>query len=262
MKKILLAFAHPDDESYFAAGTIAKYVNLGWGVDLVTATRGEAGSSGPFSGINGEKLGLLRQKELQNAGTILGISTITLLGYKDGALSDENPGEIEDKMCNKMIELVPDLVITLDTTGITNHPDHIKMCFATTFAFQKYAKWISDQLTNHPEFNEEHEPKLYYACLPQSSVEYLVEKKLIPSESFGKKRVGVSDKLVTTVIDISNFQTEKKKAMLAHISQEEDIKRYLSLASNPILKNEYFIQRYHGRHETFMGKTDKVEGEL
>ena len=262
MKKMLLAFAHPDDEAFFVSGTVAKYIELGWDVDLVTATSGEEGSSGPFDGISGEKLGLIRQKELEESGKILGLSTITLLGYRDSKLSDENPGELEDKIYTKMVELIPDYVITFDTTGITNHPDHVKMCYSTTFAFQKYAKWIRDQLTTHPEFTQESEPKLYYACLPASATEYLISKKIIPPESFGKKRTGVPDKFVTTVIDIHSEQETKKKALLAHVSQQEDIKRHLSLSSNPMLRDEYYIERYHGIHETFMGKGDRIATEL
>src|SRR5512142_2317543 len=110
MKKMLLVFAHPDDESYFTAGTVAKYVGLGWDVDLVTATGGEAGSEGPYTGMTHEELSLIRQKELEAAGKILRLSSITLLGYKDGSLKDEHPGELEDKIYTKLTELVPDCV--------------------------------------------------------------------------------------------------------------------------------------------------------
>lgn len=41
---ILLVFAHPDDETSAAGGTTAKYVSLGYTVDLVTATGGEKGT--------------------------------------------------------------------------------------------------------------------------------------------------------------------------------------------------------------------------
>ncbi|MEK7119429.1 MAG: PIG-L family deacetylase, partial [Patescibacteria group bacterium] len=30
MKKLLLVFAHPDDESFSCGGTVAKYVKAGW----------------------------------------------------------------------------------------------------------------------------------------------------------------------------------------------------------------------------------------
>ncbi|GFP33770.1 N-acetyl-1-D-myo-inositol-2-amino-2-deoxy-alpha-D-glucopyranoside deacetylase, partial [Candidatus Hakubella thermalkaliphila] len=39
---LLVAFAHPDDESYGPGGTIARYASEGVKVTLICATRGEA----------------------------------------------------------------------------------------------------------------------------------------------------------------------------------------------------------------------------
>lgn len=44
--RILLVFAHPDDESFVAAGLSRRYADAGAEIALVTATRGEAGSCG------------------------------------------------------------------------------------------------------------------------------------------------------------------------------------------------------------------------
>lgn len=248
MKKILLSFAHPDDESFATGGTVAKYVKAGWGVDLICATRGEAGGSDP-------RLGEIRQKELAKAATLLGISSVTFLGYKDGTLADEPSGELEDKIYRKIEELVPDVVITFDTKGMSNHPDHIKMCYATTFAFQKYAFWIANQI-------KEYAPKLYYACLPESIVSFLKKKKVIPEESFGKPWVGTDDKHITTVINAKAYKAKKKKALLCHKTQQDDVNRFLSYAKNPLIGQEYFIQRLYGTREIFMGKNDRVSSKL
>ncbi len=43
MPRILGVFAHPDDESYCAWGTFAKYIASGAEVMVVSAMRGEAG---------------------------------------------------------------------------------------------------------------------------------------------------------------------------------------------------------------------------
>lgn len=43
-KTILAVLAHPDDESFGMGGTLAYYANLGYGVYLACATRGEVGS--------------------------------------------------------------------------------------------------------------------------------------------------------------------------------------------------------------------------
>ncbi|HUD20270.1 MAG TPA: PIG-L family deacetylase [Patescibacteria group bacterium] len=262
MKKMLLVFAHPDDESYSAAGTVAKYVKAGWQVDLLCATRGEAGHSGPYEKAGDEHLGMIRQKELEAAATLLGISSLTFLGYKDGKLAEEQPGELEDKIYEKLEELIPDCIITYDTTGISNHPDHVKICYATTFAFQKYALWVHNQLKNLKDFDEESEPKLYYACMPKTVAQYLLKKKIIPAESYGMPWRGTEDKFITTVISIKTLGGVKKKALLSHISQEAEIKQFLSIKNNPLLLNEYFILRMHGLTEVFMGKNDIVSSKL
>ena len=43
MPRILCVFAHPDDETFCAGGTFAKYIACGAEVMVVSATRGEAG---------------------------------------------------------------------------------------------------------------------------------------------------------------------------------------------------------------------------
>ncbi len=262
MKRILLVLAHPDDESFACGGTVAKYVDAGFRADLICTTRGEAGGGGPFGDISGTALGDIRQKELELAASILGISTITFLGYKDGTLHDEPPGEIEDAVFRKMIEMVPDYVITFDTTGISNHPDHIKICFSATYAFQKYASWVIDIMKRRGNADEGLLPKLYYVSMPESVATFLKKKKNIPEESFGRPWQGIEDKRITTVINIERYRSIKKKALRAHASQTSDVERFLSLARHPLLTYEYFILRMHGLQEVFMGKNDRFANRL
>ncbi len=262
MKKLLLVFAHPDDETFTAAGTVAKYVKAGWEVDLVCATRGEKGEVGPYEHATPARLGEIRQKELEEAAAVLGISHVSFLDYKDGDLAQLEYGELEDILYKKIQEIVPDCVVTFDTTGISNHPDHIKICYATTYAFQTYAAWVSGQLQEMGKQQKGAEPKLYYACMPESLAAYLVKAKNIPAESFGKPWEGVSDKLITTVIDVGVYKGVKRRALTCHVSQQKDINRFLSLANHPLLSREYFILRMHGTTEVFMGKNDRVSNRL
>ncbi len=259
---MLLVFAHPDDESFSSASTIAKYAKMGWEIDLICATRGEQGETGMLGEKSPKELGAIRSKELEMAASYLGISTITFLTYMDGTLKSDPPGQLEEIIYQKLIELVPDIVITFDTTGISNHPDHIRVSFATTFAFQKYAFQIQNALKDNPEYDEEAAPKLYYACVPESTVEYLKKKKIFPEESFGKPWIGTPDKFVTTAISTEGFQNIKKKALKSHVSQSNDVNRFLSLPNNPLLKQEYYIFRMHGVREVYMGKHDKVASKL
>ena len=259
---MLVVFAHPDDESFISSGTIAKYVKAGWTVDLICATRGEAGNTGPYGEKTSGQLGSIRQGELEKVGKLLGISSITLLGYMDGQLNVQPSGELEDKIDRKMEEYIPDCVITFDTTGVSNHPDHVKLCYATTFAFQKYAFWIEKQLKQDPEYNENDEPKLYYACVPETIVDYLKRKKVFSEISFGKPWVGTPDKFVTTAISIAGYQRVKKKALRMHISQQENVDPFVALSNNPLIRQEYYVFRMHGTREIFVGNNDRVSTKL
>ena len=262
MKKLLLVFAHPDDESFSCGGTVAKYVKAGWEADLLCATRGERGETGPYGKLDPETLGGIRQKEVQQAGKLLGIHTVSFLDYIDGTLASRTPGDIEDFVYRKMTEMIPDAVITFDTTGISNHPDHVKLCYSTTYAFQKYAAWVADQFEDPADIDENALPKLYYVCMPESIATYLKKQKNIPQELFNKPWNGTPDERITTVIDTGKFTGVKKKALGAHISQQADVKRFLSLPRHPLLSQEHFILRMHGTKEVFMGKNDRVFNKL
>lgn len=160
MKKLLLVFAHPDDEFFTVGETVTKYEKSGWQIDRIIATA---------------------------------------LGFKEDTLSKEHPGEVEEPIYRAMSEFAPDVVVTFDPSGITNHPDHKKMSRSATFAFQKYAKEFEKR------FSETDQPKLYYVCVPQSQVFFLQQKREIPNESFGKSWVGTADKKITTVIGNEYF---------------------------------------------------------
>lgn len=281
MKTMLLVFAHPDDETISCGGVIPKYRKNGWDIHLLCATRGEIGNRGQYGTLTDDELGAVRQKELERAGQILGISTITFLGYKDGSLPKLTAGELEDVVYKKMAEVAADVVITYEPNGVTNHPDHIKLTLATTYAFQKYAHRITllpklatlkgiivRDLTR--EFrksyseclDKEDESRLYYACMPQSVVVYLQKKHALPMVSFDKPWVGVADKFITTVIDIKQYRTVKIRALREHQTQREDFEDEIAIERNPTFLKEFFILRMQGVYEVFMGNNDRVKDRL
>ena len=71
--RFLAVFAHPDDETFRAGGTLALLVQAGVQVQVVTATRGEAGSCGDLPLCVPEDLPALRERELRCACQDLGI---------------------------------------------------------------------------------------------------------------------------------------------------------------------------------------------
>ena len=66
----------------------------------------------------------------------------------------------------------------------------------------------------------------------------------------------MEDKKITTVIDVTDYEDVKRKAMRCHVSQTADVERHLNIQS--LMTHEYFIFRMHGTTEVFMGKNDHV----
>lgn len=77
-RRLLLVFAHPDDESFQGVG-LACAVRAGGGrVWLITATRGQAGQLGePPVGTRAE-LPAVRERELHEAARIMGVERLQL----------------------------------------------------------------------------------------------------------------------------------------------------------------------------------------
>lgn len=120
--RILLVFAHPDDESVFAAGFIQQAMILGSTVRLVTLTRGESGSS--RHGLRpSDDLGAARSRELQKACCILGSFSCQIYEFHDRGLSGQLP-EIQAALETEFRQFLPDRLIGFSPDGITGHADH------------------------------------------------------------------------------------------------------------------------------------------
>ena len=123
--RILLIFAHPDDESFIAAGLARRYADRGATMSLVTATRGDAGRVGEPPLCRREELAALREKELRTAAGILGISEVHLLDYRDKHLAEAPAGDIRDALAGRMRRFRPHVVVSFDPNGMNGHADHV-----------------------------------------------------------------------------------------------------------------------------------------
>lgn len=131
-RRILLIFAHPDDESFIAAGTTVRYGADGARVSLVCATLGQAGKMGDPPITTREQLPAVRERELRDACDILGIDLVGLLGYEDRHLAEAPPDRIREQLVRAIRRERPDIVITFDPNGANGHPDHVAISrFAT-----------------------------------------------------------------------------------------------------------------------------------
>lgn len=121
---VLAVFAHPDDESLVAGGTLAACAAAGVRVDILSMTRGEAG---PIcaGGADRALLGAVRAFELDEAGRALGAQTTTCLEYPDGELGDVDGDDAAAEVARHIARRRPDAVITFGAEGLYWHPDHI-----------------------------------------------------------------------------------------------------------------------------------------
>jgi LmbE family N-acetylglucosaminyl deacetylase len=134
--RLLAVFAHPDDETFCAGGTLAKYAAAGWELMAVSATRGQAGQIRDPLVATRRTLGQVREREFYAACEQLGVDHARVLDYMDGALQDVDPHELTGAVIQIIRAFRPDVVITFGPDGAYGHPDHIAIGAATTRAFE------------------------------------------------------------------------------------------------------------------------------
>ena len=136
-RRVLAAFAHPDDEAFGCAGALTQLVAEGARVTLVCATRGEAGEISDPALATHATLGQVRERELRQAARAIGLDDVVFLDYRDSGMAgtDENRdprafmNQPADAVVRRLVENIrrerPHVVITFDPSGGYGHPDHI-----------------------------------------------------------------------------------------------------------------------------------------
>jgi LmbE family N-acetylglucosaminyl deacetylase len=109
----------------------------------------------------------------------------------------------------------PHVVVTYDENGGYGHPDHI----------QAHRVAVAAAKITH----EEHgfPAKFYHTAIPRSRFRELVKMMRESGEDFGGEEppedLGTPDELVTTVVDVAPYAERKRKALVAHASQGDNI---------------------------------------
>ena len=132
---ILSVWAHPDDETYLAAGVMATATDRGQRFVCVSATAGEHGTSDPEAWPPA-RLGRLRRWEAAGAMAVLGVAEHRILELPDGALADHDEQGLA-MMGRLLDEIEPDTILTFGPDGMTFHPDHIAVHRWVTEAWQQ-----------------------------------------------------------------------------------------------------------------------------
>jgi LmbE family N-acetylglucosaminyl deacetylase len=132
--RILGIFAHPDDETFCAGATIAKYAASGAEVMVMSATRGEAGQIRSAGVATRRTLGRVRQQEFHLACQHLRVQHAVCLDNGDGRLQELELDVLARQVCATIRTFQPDVVMTFGPDGGYGHPDHIAISAATTTA--------------------------------------------------------------------------------------------------------------------------------
>jgi LmbE family N-acetylglucosaminyl deacetylase len=195
-----LLLAHPDDETFFAGGTIARCSAQGVRVGLLCATRGERGATGDLCTI--ERLPRVREAELREVAGILGIHDLEFLPFEDQQLARAPSAEVRRAAVRILRRLRPEVVFTFDPDGSNQHPDHVAM---SRFAMDAIAAAA--------------DPRWY----PEEGAPHAVARVLWPCPvrvwELGQLAQPAREPGIDYRIDIREYRAVKEAALRAHRTQ-------------------------------------------
>jgi N-acetyl-1-D-myo-inositol-2-amino-2-deoxy-alpha-D-glucopyranoside deacetylase len=163
-RRLMLVHAHPDDESINNGATMARYVDEGAQVTLVTCTLGEEGEVlvpdlHHLAAEHGDELGEHRLTELQAAMDCLHVTDFVRLGgdhrFRDSGMAwaDDGTATARDTLregifwttdlltaANELVPLIrdrrPQVLVTYNEIGGYGHPDHIQAHRVAMYGYQ------------------------------------------------------------------------------------------------------------------------------
>jgi LmbE family N-acetylglucosaminyl deacetylase len=249
---VLCAFAHPDDEQFGTSGALIKCVQRGIPVQVLCATRGDAGEISDPALATRENLAQVREQELRTACAMLGFEPPVMLDYLDGHLPDVPPTELRDHVVAAIRTFKPRVVITFDENGGYGHPDHIAIHHATLAAWK-----VAGDGTFRPDLGAPHQPDKLYASSYRRSYLMLIDDELRALGENGldlgsvqtipKEELGSPDELLTTVVQVEELYELRMAAMFAHRTQFGDdtfMKRFPDALARKLVSNDSF-RRIH-----------------
>ena len=237
--RLMAVHAHPDDESSKGAATMARYVDEGVDVLVVTCTGGERGSIlNPAMDKPDvlENMPAIRKAEMDAAREILGVRQ-EWLGYVDSGLPEGDPlpplpegcfGLVDPEVAAEPLVAAirrqrPHVVITYDENGGYPHPDHIMTHKISMVAFD-----AAGDPDRFPDAGEPWQPlKLYYhmgfskgriSQLHEAMIERGLESPFEEWMSSWDDMPDVADRITTQIVCADWFE-RRDQALIAHATQ-------------------------------------------
>ncbi len=251
-RRMLFVHAHPDDETIFTGATMAHYAALGVHVALVTCTLGEQGEIyvpelAQLSANEADQLGGYRLAELREACALLGVTELLSLGgagrYRDsgmlGAPSNAHPRAFgcidptgaQRELTDIILRLRPQVVVTYDDRGLTDHPDHVRVHRITMAAVEAAA---TPSVQGSWQVST-----VYWPGFPRTLVDSGMSRLMASTESpfegatdAAKLPFVADDAELTMRIDASAHADAKLAALAAHATQIRPDTWLYALATN------------------------------
>jgi LmbE family N-acetylglucosaminyl deacetylase len=226
--------AHPDDEVISTGGVLARYGLEGVRTVLVTCTDGSQGYGlgGVLPGEPGhdlDEVATTRRRELEQSCSLLEVSHLELLGYRDSGMAGWAGNDSPDAFCNAPLDEAvgalmalieryrPQVVVTYDVNGGYGHPDHVQTHRVTVAAVDR---------TDVPA-------KVYFTARSSGFAQQMAElrerlqlpPRRRPEGTDGPNpaaSAGVPEVAITTIIDTRVGLDRKRAALQAHASQLAD----------------------------------------
>ncbi len=235
--RLMCVHAHPDDESSKGAATMAKYVDAGHQVLVVSCTGGERGDI-----LNPRlkedihilrDLAQVRRDEMARAREILGVSH-TWLGFVDSGLPEGDPlpplpegcfaleplEVTTEALVREIRRFRPHVMTTYDEDGGYPHPDHI-MCHDVSMA----AFDAAGDPQRFPDAGPPWQPlKVYYnQTFNRARIEAFHEALTALGEEspYAEWLEGWNrpERVVTTRVQCADWYDRRDAALLAHATQ-------------------------------------------
>ncbi len=216
--RLMMIFAHPDDESLGTGTTLAKYAAEGVETYVLTATRGQRGYRGlPAPDPGPEAFGKFREAELRAAVQVLGVRELILLDYMDGDLDQADPVEAARTIAAHLRRVRPQVVATFGPEGAYGHPDHIAISQLTSAAIVLAA---GPAPAGGPPPHAV--SKLYFLADSKALLE--AYNRTFPAlqievDGVTRRWVGWDEWAITTVIDADAYWQQACRAIDCHRSQ-------------------------------------------
>ena len=234
--RLLILFAHPDDEAFPVGGTIAMHTARGVTARLVTATSGELGEIRQPGSATRETIGEVRRAELAEAVKELGIESHEVLQYRDSGMAgwDDNhhpkafvqadEHEVVARLVFDIRRFKPQVILTFGQDGLYGHPDHIAICNHATTAFRLAAD--ATAFPHHMAIGiQPHQTdRLFYSVRPRGFRVHMAETLRaagidFPMPSSDRANDGVDLDTIHITADVAGGLDAKMACIKRHFTQ-------------------------------------------